>query len=398
MKIAIDVREADGEKTGKGFFAYGLVNQLLLDDRHNQYILYTDKDKKTFPDYPNAEIRYFPEQGFKWHWRVLQDLKNVRPGLYLAPTSFIVPALAPRWLRTIIVVHDLVAFMFPRSHAKKAVLIERMTLRRALKKALKVFVVSENTQNDLIKIFQYPKSLMLEVPCAPHDLYKEELDPKQSEKIRQKYHLPEKFILGVGTLEPRKNFSALIKAFVIVKRKYPDYKLVIVGKPGWKHQDIERSVREFELENDVIFTGYMKDEDLHHTYNLAEVFVFPSLYEGFGIPPLEAMASGCPVISSNAASLPEVVGDAALLIEPTSSHKISDAIISLIENPQLRNTLLEKGYHHAQKFSWINSARLVLDEIAAMEETPSSPAENQPAETKSAEEQPLPPSKKTAEN
>lgn len=370
MKIAIDVREADGEKTGKGFFAYGLVNQLLKVDRNNQYLLYTDKEKTPFPEYPNVEVRYITEKGLKWHWTVLKDLNFSRPDLYLAPTSFIVPALAPRWLKVIIVVHDLVAFMFPKSHAKKAVIIERVTLRRALKKAVKVFVVSENTQKDLIKIFHYPKPLMVQVSCAPHDLYKEELDPKQSEKVRQKFGLPEKFILGVGTLEPRKNFSALIKAFVIVKRKFPEYKLVIVGKKGWKYQEIERSVREFQLENDVIFTGYMKDEDLHHTYNLAEVFVFPSLYEGFGIPPLEAMASGCPVISSNAASLPEVVGDAGLLIEPSSSHKIADAIISLMENPQLKNTLLEKGFHRSRKFSWEDTAQQVLDQFAAIELPP----------------------------
>jgi glycosyltransferase involved in cell wall biosynthesis len=383
MKIAIDVREADGEKTGKGFFAYGLVNQLLTVDRHNQYLLYTDKDKTPFPEYPNVEVRFIAEQGMKWHWQVLKDLKISRPDLYLAPTSFIVPALAPRWLKVIIVVHDLVAFMFPKSHAKKAVIIERVTLRRALKKAVKVFVVSENTQNDLIKIFRYPKPMMVEVPAAPHDLYKEDIDPKQSEKVREKFGLPEKFILGVGTLEPRKNFSALIKAFVIVKRKFPEYKLVIVGKKGWKYQDIERSVREFQLEKDVIFTGYMKDEDLHHTYNLAEVFVFPSLYEGFGIPPLEAMASGCPVISSNAASLPEVVGDAGLLIEPSSSHKIADAIISLIENPQLKNTLLEKGFHRSRKFSWVETAQIVLDQFAIVEQPPKI---EQPAEPSAAAE------------
>jgi glycosyltransferase involved in cell wall biosynthesis len=376
MKIAIDVREADGEKTGKGFFAYGLVKHLLLLDRTNQYLLYTDKEKTPFPDYPNAEVKSLPLQGLKWHLEVLKDLKTSRPDLYLAPTSFIVPALAPRWLKTIIVVHDLVAFMFPKSHAKKAVIIEKLTLRRALKKAMKVFVVSENTQNDLIRIFKYPKPLMVEVPCAIHDLYREDINPRQSEQVRQKFNLPEKFIMGVGTLEPRKNFSALVKSFFIVKRKYPEYKLVIVGKKGWKFNEIERSVREFKLENDVIFTGYMKDEDLHHTYNLADVFVFPSLYEGFGIPPLEAMASGCPVVSSNAASLPEVVGDAGLLIEPSSSHKIADAIFSLIENPQLRNTLLEKGFHRSRKFSWDDSARIVLDEFAKIEQPPQLVAES----------------------
>ncbi len=367
MKIAIDVREADGEKTGKGFFAFGLVNHLLAQDRHNHYLLYTDKAKVPFEQYENVEVKSILQQGFAWHYQVLKDLKVRRPDLYLAPTSFIVPAFAPKWLKVFVVVHDLVAFMFPKHHAKKAVLIERMTLRRALRKAGKVFVVSENTQNDLLRLFKYPKSLTVEVPCAPHDIYNREIDPKVSAKVRKKYSLPDKFILGVGTLEPRKNFPALIKAFVTVKRKFPDYKLVIVGKQGWKYRELQKAVKQFELTEDVIFTGYMKDEDLHHTYNLAEVFVFPSLYEGFGIPPLEAMASGCPVVASNTSSLPEVVGEAGLLIEPTNSHKIADAIISLIENPQLRNMLLERGFHHARKYSWDESARIVLEEFSKME-------------------------------
>lgn len=367
MKIAIDVREADGEKTGKGFFAFGLVTHLLAQDQQNHYLLYTDKAHVPFELPANAEVVSIQKEGLSWHQQVLRHLKQVRPDLYLAPTSYIVPAFAPKWLKVFVVVHDLVAFMFPKHHAKKAVLIERMTLRRALRKASKVFVVSENTQNDLLKIFKFPKSLTVEVPCAPHDIYNHEIDAKTSAKVRKKYGLPEKFILGVGTLEPRKNFPALIKAFVGVKRKFSDYKLVIVGKQGWKYRELQKAVRQFGLGEDVIFTGYMKDEDLHHTYNLAEVFVFPSLYEGFGIPPLEAMASGCPVVASNTSSLPEVVGEAGLLIEPTNSHKIADAIISLIENQQLRNMLLERGFHHAKKFSWDDSARIVLEEFTKME-------------------------------
>jgi glycosyltransferase involved in cell wall biosynthesis len=363
MKIAIDVREANGEKTGKGFFAYGLVKELLALDRNNNYILYTDKPQGPFQEYPNVELVPIMETGIKWHWQVLKDVKQRRPDIYIAPTSFIVPSLAPKWLKTYVVVHDLVAFLFPKSHSKRAMIIERLTLKKALKKAAKVLVVSENTQNDLVELFNYPKSLIFEVPCAPHDLYKDELDPKESAKVREKYNLPEKYILGVGTLEPRKNFATLIKSFVSIKRKFPEYKLVIVGKPGWKHQELKRAVKEFGLTEDVTFTGYMEDKDLHHTYNLAEVFVFPSLYEGFGIPPLEAMASGCPVVASNAASLPEVVGDAGLLIEPKNSHKIADAVIDVIENTQLRNMLIERGFYRSHKYSWSDSAQRVLEEL-----------------------------------
>lgn len=368
MKIAIDVRDANGEKTGKGFFTYGLVKEILAQDRTNQYLLYSDKPESPFPKQDNVQFITINELGLRWHLATLKELKQVKPDLYLSPTSFIIPSLAPRWLKVIPVVHDVVAFLFPQSHSKKAVFVERLTLKRALKKAYKVFVVSENTQNDLIKLFKYPKSSIVEVPCAPHSIYGEEPNPQDKAKIFQKYQLPEKYILGVGTLEPRKNFSTLIKSFVIVKRKFPEYKLVIVGKKGWRYQDLNKQVKKYQLEKEVIFTGYMKDDELHHLYYGAEVFVFPSLYEGFGIPPIEAMASGCPVIASNTASLPEVIGDAGLLIDPKNSIKIADAIIGLIENPQLRKTLVEKGFHRSQRFTWAESAQIVLNEFKTIKD------------------------------
>lgn len=363
MKIAIDVRDAGGEKTGKGFFTYGLVNAIISQDRENQYILYSNSKTSAFPKYDNVQFKFIDKEGLKWHLATLKDIKSEKPDFFIAPTSYIIPSIAPKWLKVIPVVHDIVAFLYPKTHSKKAVLTERFTLKRALKKAFKVFVVSENTMNDLINHFKYPKSLMTIVPCAPHDLYLKEPKAQDQTRIIEKYKLPEKFILGVGTLEPRKNFKTLIKSFVIVKRKYPEYKLVIVGKNGWKYQELFQKVKEYQIEDDVIFTGYMADKDLHLVYSLAEVFVFPSLYEGFGIPPIEAMASGCPVIASNTSSLPEIIEDAGLLIEPQNSVKIADAIISLIENTQLRNTLIEKGYHHSKKFNWNYSAKIVLDEL-----------------------------------
>ncbi len=363
MRIAIDVRDADGEKTGKGFYSFGLISNLLKLDQENEYLLLTDKKKSPFPAQENARLVEIPKKGLGWHLNVIKKLKELKPDIYFAPTSFIVPALAPRSLRTVITVHDLVAFLFPKNHKKKAVIIEKLTLRRALRRCSKAFVVSENTQNDLLKLFNIPKSITAEVPCAPNDRYRQEISDDEVETVRKKFKLPEKYLLAVGTLEPRKNFVNLIKAFVNVKRKFPEYKLVIVGKKGWQHNAIDKAVKEFQVEGDVIFPGYMKDHELHCTYHAASVFVFPSLYEGFGIPPLEAMASGCPVVSSNVASLPEVVGDAGLQVDPRNSVKIADAIISVIENPQVRNMLLERGFMRSQRFNWIHSARLALDEF-----------------------------------
>lgn len=360
MKIAIDIREAGAEKTGKGWYTYNLVFELLKLDSKNEYTLYSDNEKNPYKEFKNAHLQHIKGNGLRWHLNVLKDLKIQRPNIFFAPTSYIIPSLAPKWLRVIITVHDMVAFLFPSTHKAKAVIIERLTLRNAIKKAAQVFVVSENTQKDLLKRFKYPQNNIHLVPCAPADFYKEPVKQEELAKFKLKYKLPEQFILAVGTLEPRKNFATLIKSFVIIKSKLPESKLVIVGKKGWKYEHIEATLKQYKLENDVIFPGYLDNEDLRKMYSVATVFVFPSLYEGFGIPPLEAMACGCPVVSSNVASLPEVIGDAGILIEPKNARKIADSVVSLIENDQVRNMLIERGHRRAEKFSWKTSAEAAL--------------------------------------
>lgn len=369
QKIAIDIREAGAEKTGKGWYTYNLVLELLKLDKKNEYLLYTENEKNPYREFKNAKLCVIGGKGHRWHFNVLKDLKAVKPDIFFAPTSYIIPSLAPKWLKVIITVHDLVAFLFPASHNAKAVLIERLTLRRAVKKASQIFVVSENTQKDLLKRFKYPHERIHLVPCAPSDFFREPSKTEDLAKFRQKHHLPEQFILAVGTLEPRKNFGTLIKSFVLIKSRLPESKLVIVGKKGWKYTHIEEKLREYHLENDVIFPGYLEAEDLKKMYAIATVFVFPSLYEGFGIPPLEAMACGCPVVSSNVASLPEVVGDAGILIDPKNARKIADSVVSLIENDQIRNMLVERGLRRVEKFSWQNSAQAALKVFEEMAES-----------------------------
>lgn len=361
MKIAIDIRDAGKEKAGKGWYTYNIVGQLLKLDTQNQYVLYSKSKKNPFSEYKNAEHKCIDDSSAKWHFKVLKDLRTNPVDLFFAPTSYIIPAFAPKSLRVIITVHDLVAFLFAGSHSAKATIIERLTLRKALKKAKKVFVVSENTQKDLLDHFDYPEQHISETPCAPSDFYREAVDEAELQAFKEKKKLPDHFILAVGTLEPRKNFSTLIKGFVTFQKRHPDYKLVIVGKKGWKFKEIEKALEQYQMTDEVIFPGYVKGDELHKIYKLAKAFVFPSIYEGFGIPPLEAMASGCPVVSSNAASLPEVVGDAGLLIDPKNSYKMAEAVADLIDNDTVRNTMIERGFKQAEKFTWEKSARAALE-------------------------------------
>lgn len=373
MKIAVDIREASKEKTGKGWYTLNLIQEILKLDSGNQYFLYTNVKNQLFDNFKNATVKVIKTSSFRWHFHVLKDIKAENADLFFAPTSYIIPAFAPKTLKTVITVHDLVAFLFPSTHNRKAILIERLTLRKALRKTKAVLAVSENTKKDILQRFHYPEEKIFLTPCAASEFFKTHLEATEVEGIKEKLHLPEHFILAVGTLEPRKNFSTLIKSFVIVKRKHPDYKLVIVGKKGWKYTNIENTLQKYHLEKDVIFPGYLEDKDLQKVYSLAKVFVFPSLYEGFGIPPLEAMCSGCPVVSSNVASLPEVIGDSGLLIDPKNAYKMADAISSLLTNTQLRNMFIERGWHQAQKFSWVESAKKALEVFNSLHHVDSSP-------------------------
>ncbi len=370
MKIAIDIREACEGKTGKGWYTYQLVQQILKIDKTNSYILYSNHKKKPFPMGKNVTYKPIEEKNAKWQFAVIKDLKGENIDLFFSPVSYIIPSLLPKNIKSVVTVHDLVAFLFPSSHNYKAILIERLTLKRALKKTSAIFVVSENTKKDLQKRFPFVEKKVFSTPCAPADFFKVEVKQKDLDAVKKKLKLPDNFILAVGTLEPRKNFQTLIKSFVIVKRKHPDYKLVIVGKKGWKYHLIEQALKNYKLEKEVIFPGYVDDQELQKVYKLAKVFVFPSLYEGFGIPPLEAMASGCPVVSSNVSSLPEVIGEAGLLVDPKNSVKIADAIVSLITNDQVRALLIERGYQQAEKFSWQQSAQEAIRIFENLSTTP----------------------------
>ncbi len=369
MKIAIDIRDAVKQKTGKGWYVFNMVRELLNLDRENTYILYSNSKKNPFADFENARLKFVEDSAAKWHFRVLKDLKEEKVDLFYAPTSYIIPAFAPKNLRVVITVHDLVAFLYPSTHNTKAMIVERLTLKRALKKASDVFVVSENTKKDLLKKFKFREQRIHITPCAASQVFSEPVSEEDLDAFKKEKNLPDNFLLAVGTLEPRKNLPTLIKSFVNVKKWHPEYKLVIVGKKGWKYDQIESTLKKFQMEKEVIFPGYLKDEDLRKMYKLAKVFVFPSLYEGFGIPPLEAMASGCPIISSNRASMPEVVGDAGILIDPTNAYKMADAISGLLENDNVRNMMIERGYKQVEKFKWENSARAALNVFLANQKT-----------------------------
>jgi glycosyltransferase involved in cell wall biosynthesis len=261
---------------------------------------------------------------------------------------------------------DLVAFLFSQNHNKKAVFIEKLFFRRALKKAAFVAAISQNTKRDILNLFEYDEQKIDIIYCSASDDFKP-LNKSFLEPFVKKTKLPQYFFLAVGTLEPRKNYVTLIEAFAQVHKKYPQYHLIIVGGKGWQYEKIFQAIRDNYLTKFVHNLGYVSTTSLAKLYNLAKAFVFPSYYEGFGIPPLEAMKSGCPVIASYSSSIPEVVGDAGLLISPESSVEIAAAMIKLIKNPDLCEDLRSAGFLQSKKFSWAVSAKKLLDIFSKVE-------------------------------
>jgi glycosyltransferase involved in cell wall biosynthesis len=369
MKIGIDIRTASGEKAGKGWYTFHLVYNLLKVDKRNQYFLYTNIGIPGFEQFPNAQQRVIGGKGIFWHVGASRDVKREGIEVFFAPTSYIIPALLPRAVKTIVTVHDLVAFLFRGTHNKKAVLVEKLFFKKMLKKTRFLLAVSENTKRDIINKFHYEEDKIGVVyPSADDDFKPVEKDSLK--EFIESTKLPEKFFLAVGTLEPRKNYPNLIKGFYEFLKNNKDYHLIIVGKKGWKFEGIYKLIEELKLKNHVHILGYLSGKSIMNLYSLAEALVFPSIYEGFGIPPLEAMKCGCPVIVSNTSSVPEVVGDAGLYINPKNPASIAGVLTKLVSNKDLREKLIAQGFAQSKKFSWTLSAKKLLDILRLVKKMP----------------------------
>lgn len=360
MRIGIDIREACvSEKAGKGMYTDFLVQELLKIDTSNDYHLFTQHapPQNTFA---RGTVHLIGSSSFFWHFAALKKIIQLNLDLFFAPTSYIIPALLPKKFPSMITVHDCSVFLNIYQHETKASIIERIFARRALARAIKILTPSQSTKKDIMNLFQIPPEKINVTPLAASEIFSPKIIGASA--ISEKYILPKDFILAVGTIEPRKNYDRLIDAVVALKSK--GVKLVIAGRPGWNSKNI---IHHIGLAGDsVIHLTNCSDHELPALYTLAKFFVMPSLYEGFGIPILEAMASGCPVISSNAGSLPEVGGDAAIFFDPHDTEQIKAAIEKLWDSETLKRELREKGLVRAKHFHWRKTAEMTLAAIGDM--------------------------------
>lgn len=260
--------------------------------------------------------------------------------------------------KKIITICDVTPLLFPEAHGRMNVWHHRFVLPAILKQADHIITISEASKQDIIRCFKVPDNKITVTLLAADNAFRPDPSGIPSDGITQ---LPRPYILNVGTLEPRKNLEGLLRAFAAARHKGMPHSLVITGARGWGRSPLASLVRELALDDAVIFTGFVEDTDLPHLYGRADFFVYPSLYEGFGLPILEAMSCGTPVITSNVSSMLEVSGDAAILADPRSEAELMTSMLKLAGDGELRCSLRDKGMIQAARFSWERTAHETWD-------------------------------------
>jgi glycosyltransferase involved in cell wall biosynthesis len=271
-------------------------------------------------------------------------------------TNYTLPDIGRSSCKRILTVHDMAWTRYP--DAIQAPMLRILSgLAEHVESADRVLVVSEATKQDLIRHCRVDSRKVRVIYNGVSERFRPLTESLDS--VRLRYNLPERFVLFVGTVEPRKNLARLVEAFDRVGRKI-EHSLVVVGAKGWKTSPIYREISRSPLRDRIHVAGFVADGDLPAVYNLADAFVYPSLYEGFGIPVVEAMACGIPVVTSDVSALPEVAGDAALLVDPFDSGALAEALERIVHDEPLRDSLRSKGIERARRFSWDTSAAHVI--------------------------------------
>jgi len=368
VKIAFDIRGIEGDRGGKGIWTANVLKSILNNDRENEYYLYTNKDwDNIYKQLPNVHVMKVWGKGPLWHWRFYKSMVKNRVDVLVATESYIVPFWHdPEKLKVALVVHDLVAFKSPAKHQKRATWIEKITLKSAVKKSKWIFTVSQYTKKDLVE--RFPRFQLLDktvvVYAGIRDAFLRKVDPNRIIETQRRYNLDPDYMMMAGTLEPRKNIIGALEAYALISPfNQQRYRFVIAGKKGWYYKKIFQKVKELKLIGRVKFLEYIPDEDLAVLMQGAKIFLFPSFYEGFGLPILEAMANGVPVLASRVSSIPELGVDAIHYANPKDPVDIADGITQLLDNEEYRNSLRDKGFEQIKKYSWGKTANLIIEAI-----------------------------------
>ncbi len=367
MRIGIDARPLSKQRTGIGNYVQGLVDLLPRVAPQHDYLLYSNRGI----DLP------FPAGAFQQRidgafgrcpgsfWLLGRGARLARQDavdVYWA-TNAILPFRMPSRVLKVVTVYDMVWLRCPETTTRYNLFVQTMCARKAIANAHYIIVISRSTQDELIQSLGVPREKTKLVYPGIAERYKPQDHAKAAEYISRKYGVPQRYLATVGIVHPRKNQQFLVRVLGILKKNAQlDCPLLVVGPLGWKNSPLFREIQAAGMtENDIRFLGYVPDEDMPLFYAGAQAFLFPTLYEGFGLPPVEAMACGTPVIASDSPSMPEVLGDAAILEPLTSAERFATAIRRVLTDDQLRGALRAKGIQRAQSFRYESSVKQLLE-------------------------------------
>jgi glycosyltransferase involved in cell wall biosynthesis len=366
MNIGINARYLQNPNSGIENYLLNLILSLKQVDTKNNYTLFFGKNpvpEQVLGSGFNCDVSRMPthNQMLKILWGHLYlpgRIKKMKLDVFHEP-CFIPPVF--KKCPTVITVHDVSHRIVPHCFTLKNRLYIDMLLGKSLQAADSIITVSESSKNDIISNYKVSAKKIRVIYEGVNDRFRKKSNSEEIEDTKRFYNIKGNFILNISLITPRKNLVSLIRAFYLLKKsKKIDYQLVIVGRKGWLYDDIFKEVIKLKLEEDVVFCGHAPSEHLVHLYNAASAFVYPSLYEGFGLPILEAMACGCPVVTSNISSMPEVCGDAALLVNPKNIEEIAYAVNRVIVDTDLRRDLINKSSERIKFFSWQKAATETL--------------------------------------
>ena len=363
MHIGIDATALPARLYGAANYTVNLVRALEQVDCVNEYTvfakpehasLFSSRERFHIVPVPLAS-RYFR---IAWEQTMLPVLaRRARLDVLHSP-HYTMPFAAG--CASVVSFHDMTFFLYPQVHRAYKKLFFTYMMRFSARHAGAIIAISESTRDDVLRILKLEPRKVFTVVYGIDRIFQPLRDEAMFAEVRQKYNLPPQYILYVGNLEPRKNLPTLLRAFARLVQKGLPHSLVLAGSRGWMDSDIFSTVQELGLGARVLFPGYCPQPELPALYGAASLFVYPSLYEGFGLPVLEALACGVPVITSNVSSMPEVAGDAALLVDPHNVDELADKMEGVLEDAALRERLSCAGPERARAFRWERTARETL--------------------------------------
>jgi glycosyltransferase involved in cell wall biosynthesis len=362
VRIGIDARKL--HDFGIGTYIRNLLRQLARLDHDTEFVVLCRPEDREGLLSLGANFRPVPETSGNYsiaeQLTVPLALRREGVTLFHAP-HYVLPRLVG--CKSVVTIHDCIHLMFPQYLPNRAALAyARASISLAARRATRVLTVSESSKRDILRYVNADPGKIDVIYNAYDERFGVEPREEEVVRVRERFQLHDEFVLYAGNVKPHKNVERLIQAFHLVRQRGLDHlKLVIIGDEVSRYAALRRAVHKHQLHKYVRFLGYLPEETLAVMYRLAGVFVFPSLYEGFGLPPLEAMASGTPVVTSNVSSLPEVAGDAAILVDPYDPSAIADGIATVLTDERVRRDMRRKGLERASQFSWEASVRRVRD-------------------------------------